>query len=106
MIHTLYIENLQNKEIPCEETKNVLQNLQFAHQDWLQACGGKGRCTTCAMYVCEGAENLSPLTDFEQQQQKIKRILPEERLACQCFIYGEVRVKVPERLKLPHLKYD
>lgn len=106
MPYKLIIKNLNNKEITCSETKSVLKNIQEAELDWMQACGGKGRCTTCAMYVCEGAENITPQTDFEQKQLEIGRLHSQERLSCQCFLQGDVVVKVPQRLKLPHLIYN
>ncbi|MGK7948697.1 MAG: 2Fe-2S iron-sulfur cluster-binding protein [Xenococcaceae cyanobacterium] len=54
-------------------------------------CGGYGQCGTCIVEIVEGAENLSPKTDFEQRRLKKK---PENyRLACQTLVNGEVSVK-------------
>ncbi len=104
----LVIENLSQQQVHCEQDQTVLKALQNAHIDWLQACGGKGRCTTCAMYVCKGQENLTFPTAFEEQQSKLTKLRANERLACQCKIIGEnvVVVVVPDRLKLPHLSYS
>jgi ferredoxin, 2Fe-2S len=104
---TLLVENLANCQVLCAETETVLKNLQLAYIDWLQACGGKGRCTTCAMYVVSGDDCLTLPTDFEEKQKELTKLRAGERLACQCKIIGQgtVVVKVPERLKLPHLIY-
>jgi 2Fe-2S ferredoxin len=102
----LCIQNLNQQNITCDDTQTVLKNIQTAMIDWMQACGGKGRCTTCAMKVIEGIENLTPPTVFEQQQQTLGRLRPQERLACQCKMLGNITIEVPERLKLPHSKYS
>ena len=101
----LIIANLNNQIILCNSTQNVLKNIQMASVDFMHACGGKGRCTTCAMTVINGSENLTKPTTFEEKQHEINRLKPNERLACQCHINGNVIIEVPERLKLPHINY-
>lgn len=102
----IIIKNLNQQKVIGDKNQSVLKNIQLAMIDWMQACGGKGRCTTCAMKVLEGNENLTSPTTFELQQQNIGRLRPEERLACQCTIIGNIVIEVPERLKLPHIKYS
>jgi 2Fe-2S ferredoxin len=101
----LVIVNLYNKKIVCDSSQTVLKNIQEAQIDWLQACGGKGRCTTCAMRVIAGEKNLTELTVFEQKQQESQRLQANERLACQCKMLGNIMVEVPQRLQLPHQTY-
>lgn len=101
------IRNLYNKEIPVvDSTKSILQNLQMAYQDWMHACGGKGRCTTCKMRILVGWHNLSPFTKAELKYQHAGRLKSNERLACQCFTTGDLVVEVPDSNKLPHLDYS
>jgi 2Fe-2S ferredoxin len=100
------IKNLFDKTITLDSNISILKNLQANGIDWLQSCGGKGRCTTCAMQVLEGTENLSPLTAFEQKETQTGRLRANERLACQCTAIDSVVVAVPERCKLPHLTYS
>ena len=53
-----------------------------------------GSCTTCAMKVCNGMENLNPKTDEEENL-----LFGEEediRLACQCQVLGDVEIKAAE----------
>ena len=67
-------------------------------------CGGYGQCGTCIVEIVEGSENLSPRTDFENR--KLKKKPENYRLACQAKIFGNVEIRVPESLKLPHVKYS
>lgn len=74
--------------------------------DWMHACGGKGRCTTCKMTVISGMENLTSPSPFEQKC-IVKGLLDaEHRLACQCAVVGNIRIKVPDENKLPHMDYS
>lgn len=100
------IQNINNKAVPFKDSsKTVLKIFQDNLVDWMHACGGKGRCTSCRMQVLEGAENLSSPTPFEQKMQKAGRLEADERLACQCRPAGELLVRVPEGTKLPHITY-
>lgn len=100
------IENINNKSVGFQESsKTVLKVFQDNLVDWMHACGGKGRCTTCKMIVKEGAENLSAPTGFEEKMRKAGRLQENERLACQCAATGDLLVQVPEENKLPHITY-
>ncbi len=57
----------------------------------LMSCGGYGQCGTCVVNVVEGAENLSPRTDFENR--KLKRRPDTCRLACQSMVNGPVSIE-------------
>ncbi|MEP2771724.1 MAG: 2Fe-2S iron-sulfur cluster-binding protein [Fulvivirga sp.] len=101
------IKNLSNKTITTNESDKVV--LKILHEnavDWMHACGGKGRCTTCKMIVIEGLENLSPHSDFEKKVNNLGALKENQRLACQCKISGDIIVKVPDENKLPHLDYS
>lgn len=104
----IVVKNLDNKIISSNETpKSILEILQDNFIDWMHACGGKGRCTTCKAIILEGEENLAPLTIHEKRFSDIKALKVNERLACQCIVEkGEVLIKVPDTGKLPHMKYS
>jgi ferredoxin len=57
----------------------------------LMSCGGYGQCGTCVVNVTEGADNLSPRTDFEVR--KLKRKPETCRLACQTMVNGPVSIE-------------
>ena len=62
------------------------------------ACGGNCACTTCHVWVKEGAENLSELTDDEGDRLDLAADLQlNSRLGCQSRIVkpGKVVVEIP-----------
>jgi len=99
------VRNLGDLRVNVPDGKTVLAALQAAGQDWMHACGAKGRCTTCRMVVLEGAENLAPDTPAELRFRNNGRLKPNERLTCQTQLTGSVTCRVPEQTKLPHLRY-
>jgi 2Fe-2S ferredoxin len=101
------IKNLRMQEILLSETeKTLLFSLGAEGVDWMQACGRKGRCTTCLFQVHEGAENLSPPTDAELRYLAAGRLRNGQRLACQALVLGPVLISVPEYGRLPHIDYS
>jgi 2Fe-2S ferredoxin len=102
----LKVQNLNGLAVNVLPGQTVLQALQASGTDWMHACGAKGRCTTCRVKVLSGMENLSPETAAELKYRAANRLLPDERLTCQCTVLqNEVTVKVPRQVQLPHLKY-
>jgi 2Fe-2S ferredoxin len=102
----LTIENLPGPGITATAGTTLLAAIQAVGHDWRHACGAKGRCTTCRIEVLAGAENLTPLTDPELRYQAAGRLLTTERLTCQArLLEGDVRGRVPEATKLPHVQY-
>ena len=62
------------------------------------ACGGNCACTTCHIWVKEGAENLSPMDDDEADRLDMAADLQlNSRLGCQVQITkpGRVVVEIP-----------
>jgi len=74
--------------------------------DWMQACGQKGRCTTCAFDVLRGEENLSEISEAEMRYLAAGRLLPGQRLACQTCTSGDLLIQVPKGNQLPHMQYS
>lgn len=101
------VSNLNEKSIAFNESSSsVLKVLHENYVDWMHACGGKGRCTTCKMIVLKGMEHLTPESDFEKKVKKLGALRQNERLACQCLALGDITIRVPEQNKLPHLTYS
>lgn len=101
------IQNLGNRAIESENTeRKVIELIHENGIDWMHACGKKGRCTTCKMSIVKGQENLSSETIQEQHFRELKRLLPNERLACQAhLLHGALTIRVPDSSKFPHLTY-
>jgi ferredoxin, 2Fe-2S len=100
------IENMDGLTLKTHTMRPLLFLLQEHHIDWMHACGGKGRCTTCKFRVVRGSGNLSPLTTPEVQYRLRGELQQDERLACQARITGNVAISVPAQNKLPHLRYS
>ncbi|OYD07704.1 2Fe-2S iron-sulfur cluster-binding protein [Paludifilum halophilum] len=54
------------------------------------------RCGTCRIRVLEGPENLNEVGDREVLRLGEEPVESGYRLACQTFVYGDVRVEVPQ----------
>ena len=104
---SITIQNLDNKTVQvAEKVQTVLKAVGAAGIDWMHACGGKGRCTTCCMKVLEGENYLSNASEAELRMQRGGRLPKGYRLACQCTLTGgHVVVRVPDVNKLPHMSY-
>lgn len=55
-----------------------------------------GACGACMVKVISGAEKLSPMQDNEKDFLETMAARPDERLACQCKVYGDVTLEVAE----------
>ena len=103
----IQIHNLFCKTIDVDNTgRTLLQHFHDNALDWMHACGGQGRCTTCKVIVLNGIENLEPLTPAEVRYINLKALKSNERLSCQAKVTGDVIVRAPSEYKLPHIKYS
>jgi ferredoxin len=55
-----------------------------------------GACGACMVRVLEGSEHLSKMGDDEKDFLETMAAEPNERLACQCKVYGDVKIEVSE----------
>ncbi len=103
----IVIKNLDNRLLDNKDnSKSVLNIIHENHIDWMFACGGNGRCTTCKIVVTKGLDNLSEMTEAEIKFSQIGKLAKNERLACQCSLRGDVEVEVAAQNKFPHMKYS
>jgi len=101
------IRNLNHQEITIDfPERSLLYHFDKVGIDWMQACGQKGRCTTCAFQILEGEKFLSDLTESELRFKELGRLKLGYRLACQTKTCGPIVIRVPNGLKLPHLNYS
>ena len=101
------IQNLSGREIIVQDfSKPALIQFGFNQLDWMHACGGKGRCTTCRFRIMEGADHIAPLTKAEERYREQNLLQLNERLACQSIVLGDIVISVPEDCQLPHLDYS
>lgn len=103
----LTVQNLASLEVKVAQGQTLLKALQAQGIDWMHACGGKGRCTSCRIIVLQGLEHFGPLTESEIRYRNNSRLKDNERLTCQCTLTdGDAIGKVPEQTKLPHMTYS
>ena len=101
------IENLFKRILDVrDETKTLLTHLQDNGIDWMHACGGKGRCTTCKFIVKEGIDHFQPPTSAEERYFREGALGTAERLACQAKVTGNVTIIAPAEYHLPHMTYS
>lgn len=59
------------------------------------SCGGVCACSTCHVYVRDGAKSCAPATDDEEDMlDEAPAVTPESRLSCQCVPNGTADVVV------------
>lgn len=83
--------------ISIDTNNRLLEALVISGTPLIMACGGKGLCATCHVYIKSGAERLSPITPREQNSLRmLNERRPNSRLACQAKVQGNgVTVTVP-----------
>ena len=65
-------------------------------------CGGNCSCSTCRVWVLDGAENLSRMGKDEADVLDAFDLKAPHRLGCQALcLKGSVVVEIPEREKAP-----
>lgn len=70
--------------------QRLLDALAVSGVDLLMACGGKGLCATCHVYIKAGADRLSAITPREQSSLRmLSEVRANSRLACQAKVVGE-----------------
>lgn len=91
--------NLQplDLDISIKTNDTLLHGLLAHDMNIKQACGAKGRCATCHVYIQAGEDALSPRTPQEQLTlELIGTAQPNSRLACQSRVLDNgVVVEVP-----------
>ncbi len=87
-----------NRRPQIETNKPILDALLAEEVDVMMACGGRGMCATCHVYVEEGMECLSPMEQREKRTlSRVSRRGAASRLACQARVCGEgVKVRLPK----------
>jgi ferredoxin len=94
-----------NRRPQIHTNERILDALLCEQVDVLMACGGKGRCATCHVYVDKGHEALTPIDGREAHTlQRLSNFGQGSRLACQARVIGEgVEVRLPEGLYVMEL---
>jgi ferredoxin, 2Fe-2S len=85
----------QNVEVEVPVGKSILQAATQAHAPEGSACGGVCACSTCHVYVEEGAELLTPASEDEEDiLDKAFDVKMTSRLGCQSKLQKDGLVAV------------
>ncbi|MEZ5040680.1 MAG: adenylate/guanylate cyclase domain-containing protein [Saprospiraceae bacterium] len=83
-----------NQEVTIEEDYCSILDASIENKiPHLHECGGNGKCSTCRIRIIEGAHNLSAKTQAEEDMVRSRKWDPTIRLACQCYVKGDVKIQ-------------
>jgi ferredoxin len=104
-VKTLKFEPI-NESLRVPTQSDLLQALLAKNLDVLMACGGKGVCSTCHVYIKAGMDKLTAPTQREQRTLGlITGAGKHSRLACQARVLGEgVVVELPEGMYIEKME--
>ena len=105
---SIVIRNLSEKTIQNPNLSKPLLWIFLENGiDWMHACGGKGRCTTCKAEILKGEENLIPKSPVEIRYESENQLAVNERLCCQAkLMQGDLEIQIPDESKLAHVQYS
>ena len=78
-----------------EEELSLLANLLKNNIEIDHSCGGFGTCGTCCIQVLEGSNHISEMNEIEAEMKSDRGMCENERLSCQVFINGKIKIKLP-----------
>lgn len=87
-------ESVVSHSIVRDPNKPLLEILNDLHVSIDQSCGGNGTCGTCLYQVVSGLDQVSKMQDLESEMASDRNFLKEERLACQSYILGNIRIRI------------
>lgn len=83
-----------NQQIEYDDSTGTILDCSIANQiPHIHECGGNGLCTTCRIRVIDGHNNLNPRTLKEQEIARVRKWDPSIRLACQCYVKGDISIQ-------------
>ena len=93
---TVVIAN-QADPVEVQTNKRVLDAVLATEANIPMACGGKGLCATCHVFVESGMDKLSPVTPRERMSlTMLTDARPTSRLSCPAKVLGQgVRISLP-----------
>jgi class 3 adenylate cyclase/nitrite reductase/ring-hydroxylating ferredoxin subunit len=79
-----------NITIDCTAGESVLEAARRAHLPIAHACGGKAKCSTCRIWILEGADACPAKGALEQELTGRLSLSDDIRLACQLRPTGDI----------------
>lgn len=82
-----------NKTIEVDEGSELLDICDEHDTSLAYGCRG-GACGACLIQITSGADAVSKMQDIERETLESIAAEPNERLACQCKVYGDITIEV------------
>ena len=79
-----------NQSIECDAGESVLEAARRAHLPLAHACGGKAKCSTCRIWILDGANACPEREETERRLTDRLGLGENVRLACQLRPIGDV----------------
>ncbi len=83
------------KSLTVEHGTSIIDVCEHEDTSILFGCRD-GACGACLIKVVAHPEHLSPMQDGERDFLETMAATPDERLACQCRVLGDVTVEVSQ----------
>lgn len=93
-MHKVYIKT-DDKTLDIATGKALIDLCEEHDTSILFGCRD-GACGACMIRVRQGAEHISKMQDDEKDFLETMAAEDNERLACQCKIFGDVEIEVSE----------
>jgi 2Fe-2S ferredoxin len=75
-----------------EPNTNLMKALLQQGIPVASSCGGEGICGKCRLLIVDGESHLSKKSETEQFLCQTLSLKPTERISCQTFVLGDVKV--------------
>ncbi|MDX1973345.1 MAG: 2Fe-2S iron-sulfur cluster-binding protein [Candidatus Sumerlaeia bacterium] len=94
------------KVVEVKTNERVLDAMLAKELNVLMACGGKGMCATCHVWIDKGMDELTPMSAREKRTlSRVSGCDERSRLSCQAKILGEgVVVRLPDGMFIESTK--
>lgn len=92
-MHSIKFDGKKPGVAECDRETAILAASAKAGVPLNHRCGGHARCGTCVVTVVEGAEHLSEMGAAEMRVLLALKAAPDQRLGCQAWARGDVRVR-------------
>ena len=87
----------QGQTLHCALRKGLGLQVLAKHTSWLEFDCRSADCGICLVKVRDGAASLSQPTANEADFLRAMRADPDERLACQCRVFGPLAIEIDAR---------
>lgn len=88
-------DNKATHSVFADEELSLLANLLQNRIEIDHSCGGNGTCGTCRIVILEGFDKTSEIEEVEAEMRLDRDFDKEERLSCQTFIKGHIKIRIP-----------